>query len=115
MVYYLVAADGHVVYMGKDKYENEELIKWGWPEDVWFHVDSLSSAHVYVRLNAGEDWRSMPKELVHEMCQLVKDNSIEGCKKEKVDIVYTPCHNLKKTQSMDVGQVSYKVSKGTLD
>ena len=32
------------------KYENEDLIKWGWPEDVWFHVDKLSSAHVYLRL-----------------------------------------------------------------
>ena len=29
---------------------DEELIKWGWPEDVWFHVDKLSSAHVYLRL-----------------------------------------------------------------
>lgn len=30
---------------------DEHLIKWGWPEDVWFHVDKLSSAHVYLRLN----------------------------------------------------------------
>lgn len=29
---------------------DEELIKWGWPEDVWFHVDEMSSAHVYLRL-----------------------------------------------------------------
>ena len=33
---------------------DEELIKWGWPEDVWFHVDKLSSAHVYLRLKEGE-------------------------------------------------------------
>ena len=36
--------------MGRDKFENEELIKHMWPEDVWFHVDDLSSAHVYLRL-----------------------------------------------------------------
>jgi predicted ribosome quality control (RQC) complex YloA/Tae2 family protein len=36
--------------MGKDKFENEELIKHAWPEDVWFHVDRESSAHVYIRL-----------------------------------------------------------------
>lgn len=35
MVYYYLANDGHVIYMGKDKFENEELIKWGWPEDIW--------------------------------------------------------------------------------
>ena len=29
------------LYMGADKYENEELIKYGWPEDVWFHVDKV--------------------------------------------------------------------------
>lgn len=29
---------------------DEHLIKWGWPEDVWFHVDKMSSAHVYLRL-----------------------------------------------------------------
>ena len=30
-----------VLFMGLDKHENEELIKWGWPEDVWFHVDKV--------------------------------------------------------------------------
>lgn len=29
---------------------DEDLIRWGWPEDVWFHVDKMSSAHVYLRL-----------------------------------------------------------------
>ena len=34
---------------GLDKYENEDLIKHSLPHDVWFHVDALSSAHVYLR------------------------------------------------------------------
>lgn len=34
---------------GLDKYENEDLIKYSLPHDVWFHVDALSSAHVYLR------------------------------------------------------------------
>jgi hypothetical protein len=42
--------DGSQLYVGKDKFENEDLIKYGWPEDIWFHVDNLSSPHVYVRL-----------------------------------------------------------------
>lgn len=39
---------------------DEDLIKWGWPEDVWFHVDKYSSAHVYLRLqhvNLIFNWR----------------------------------------------------------
>ena len=47
-----------MMYMGKDKYENEDLIRYGVPEDVWFHVDNLSSAHVYLRMNRGEKVRS---------------------------------------------------------
>ena len=42
------------IFMGFDKHENEELIRWGFEEDVWFHVDKVSSAHVYLRLKEGE-------------------------------------------------------------
>jgi phospholipase C len=38
---------------GLDKYENEDLIKYALPQDVWFHVDALSSAHVYLRMPEG--------------------------------------------------------------
>ena len=50
MVFHFQVRGGYTVYMGRDKYENEKLIKWGWPEDVWFHVDDMSSAHVYLRM-----------------------------------------------------------------
>ena len=49
---YLCVVEGHMMYMGKDKWENEKLLANGWPEDIWFHVDDLSSAHVYIRLPA---------------------------------------------------------------
>lgn len=43
MVFYFESRCGeYTIYMGKDKYENEDLIKYGLPEDVWFHVDDLS-------------------------------------------------------------------------
>merc|ERR1712032_333178 len=48
-----------------------------------------------------------PKEVVAEACALVEHNSIEGCKRETVDVVYTPCTNLNKTEDMDAGQVSF--------
>jgi len=65
------------LYMGKDKEENEVLIRWGWPEDVWFHVDKLSSAHVYLRLEEGQTIDDISEDLLQECCQLVKANSIE--------------------------------------
>ncbi len=50
MVFYFTSTEGYTIYMGKDKFENEDLIRYGVLEDIWFHVDNLSSAHVYVRL-----------------------------------------------------------------
>merc|ERR1712151_603277 len=42
------------------------------------------------------------------MMQLVKQNSIEGCKAAACDNVYTPFLNLKKEERMDTGQVGFK-------
>ncbi|NXG09476.1 CCD25 protein, partial [Sakesphorus luctuosus] len=101
----------YTIYMGKDKYENEDLIKYGWPEDVWFHVDKLSSAHVYLRLHKGQTMEDIPKEVLVDCAHLVKANSIQGCKMNNVTVVYTPWTNLKKTSDMDVGQIGFHRQK----
>ena len=72
MVFFFTASNGWTVYMGRDKYENEELLKYGWPEDVWFHVDDLSSAHVYLRRPEGVKLVDIPEEVLEECAQLVK-------------------------------------------
>eukprot|EP00933_Yihiella_yeosuensis_P054389 TRINITY_DN52813_c0_g1_i1.p1 TRINITY_DN52813_c0_g1~~TRINITY_DN52813_c0_g1_i1.p1 ORF type:complete len:233 (-),score=66.48 TRINITY_DN52813_c0_g1_i1:107-805(-) len=127
MVFFFTCSDPqYTVYMGKDKFENEDLIKYGWPEDVWFHVDKLSSAHVYLRLPPGsvnlsgvkdkaaakqilvDAVDSIPEAIKMEMAQLTKANSIDGCKLSECDVVYTPFLNLKKEERMDVGQVGFK-------
>ena len=94
--------------MGKDKFENEELLQYGYPIDVWFHVDNVSSAHVYLRLPENVTIDKIDKEVLEECCQIVKDNSIEGQKKNQVTVCYTPWENLLKTSDMDVGTVSFK-------
>ncbi|XP_071273367.1 coiled-coil domain-containing protein 25 isoform X3 [Agelaius tricolor] len=91
MVFYFTsnaAAAVYTIYMGKDKYENEDLIKYGWPEDVWFHVDKLSSAHVYLRLHQGQSMDDIPKEVLSDCAHLVKANSIQGCKLSSVTLLY---------------------------
>lgn len=62
---------------------DENLIKNGWLEDVWFHVDNLSSAHVYLRIPEGADWtfETLPAQVVQDCAQLTKANSIEGNKR----------------------------------
>jgi coiled-coil domain-containing protein 25 len=117
MVYFYTASDGTLLYMGKDKFENEDLIKYGHPEDMWFHVDNLSSAHVYARLPLRDEGAKLPTlddlptQLIEECGQLVKWNSISGKKLPQVKVVMTPWSNLKKTNGMAVGQVSFHNEK----
>ncbi|KAM3512034.1 hypothetical protein MY11210_004294 [Beauveria gryllotalpidicola] len=105
MVYYYTSAvvdPPGFIYVGKDKFENEDLIKFGWDEDVWVR------AHIYLRMNEGQQWDSLPENLVMDLAQLTKANSIEGNKKDNITVIYTPWSNLKKDGSMDTGQVSFK-------
>jgi len=108
MVFFFTSTCGeYTIYMGKDKYENEDLIKYGLPEDVWFHVDDLSSAHVYLRMKSGMTLDDISEELLLECSALVKANSIAGCKKNNVYVVYTRWKNLKKTADMVDGAIGF--------
>ena len=87
-----------------------------WPGDIWFHVDSLSSAHVYFRLNNVDEVSSipiddLPPDSVYDMMQICKHNSISGCKLASCKMVYTPHSNLKKTFDMESGAVTYHNTK----
>ena len=64
MVLFFTASEDYVIYMGKDKYENEDLIKYGIPEDIWFHVDDMSSAHVYLRLRKDQRLENVTDEVI---------------------------------------------------
>ncbi|XP_067601348.1 coiled-coil domain-containing protein 25 isoform X6 [Pseudorca crassidens] len=46
-----------------------------------------------------------------DCAHLVKANSIQGCKMNNVNVVYTPWSNLKKTADMDVGQIGFHRQK----
>ncbi|PYH47693.1 putative DUF814 domain protein [Aspergillus saccharolyticus JOP 1030-1] len=108
MVYYFtsnVIQPSAFIYVGKDKFENEDLIRFGLESD--FHVDNLSSAHVYLRLRDGESWEQIPQALLEDCAQLTKANSIEGNKKDNITVIYTPWSNLMKDGSMAAGQVSF--------
>ncbi|KAI0209535.1 Coiled-coil domain-containing protein 25 [Lamellibrachia satsuma] len=94
MVFYFtcnVVSPPRTFYMGFDKHENEELIRWGWPEERCM----------------GESLDDVPEAVIQDCAQLVKANSIQGNKVNDVDVVFTMWANLKKTPGMDVGQVGF--------
>uniref|UniRef100_A0A3B4X694 Coiled-coil domain-containing protein 25 n=1 Tax=Seriola lalandi dorsalis TaxID=1841481 RepID=A0A3B4X694_SERLL len=53
----------------------------------------------------------IPPEVLIDCAQLVKNNSIQGCKMNNINVVYTPWANLKKTGDMDVGQIGFHRQK----
>ncbi|CAN1238925.1 Coiled-coil domain-containing protein 25 [Linum grandiflorum] len=88
MVFYFKArpdVGDYTIFMGLDKFENEELIKYGFPEDIW----ALSQLVFFIFIVIFSP----------------------GNKVNNIDVVYTPWSNLKKTASMDVGQVGFHNSK----
>jgi NFACT protein RNA binding domain len=77
------------------------------PEDVWFHVDNLSLAHVYLRMKQDMTLDDLSDDVLIDCASLVKANSIQGCKQNSVYVVYTRWKNLKKTSDMVDGQVGF--------
>jgi len=60
-----------------------------------FHVDKLSSAHVYLRLKEGETLDDVPTNVIEEAAQLVKANSIQVSKNILVKFTFVNLSLLK--------------------
>lgn len=47
----MLCAEGHTIYMGKDKFENEDLIRYGFLEDIWCVLNGIALRNcMYERL-----------------------------------------------------------------
>ena len=102
------------IVMGKDKFENDSLIKWGYKElnYWWFHADKYSSGHVYLKLKPNERTiDDVPEDVVNDCLQLCKSESIQGNKLPECVIIITPWTNLRKNKFMKPGEVSFKTTK----
>lgn len=100
--------------MGTDKEENDHLLAQATESVVFFHVDNLPSAHVYLQLEPGQGLRDVPRPLVHDAAQLCKANSAQGNKLANVVVLYTPGSNLRKTRHMKAGEVGFADTREVL-
>lgn len=106
------------IYMGRDKVENDPLIKQSHPKNIWFHVDNYSSAHLYLQLTKEQlasfksfDNFTIDPEILAQIAQLTKANSIKANKLNNITVIYTPVENLHTDGSMDIGTVTFKNAK----
>lgn len=84
--------DGNVIVtikIGGNAKENDKLFKEASQDDLWFHLQSLPSTHVWL----STDQPMKNKKLIKECAHLVKDNS--KCA-SRVTVIYTLKKNLKK-------------------
>jgi predicted ribosome quality control (RQC) complex YloA/Tae2 family protein len=84
-------------HIGRNQYENSNLIDGANPWDVWFHVDGCPSSHVILEVEEGSGGlRNIPLTVLKRgaiLCkQHSKSKSIANCK-----IMYTLVMNLEKT------------------
>ena len=85
------------VIIGRNKYENEQIIKSSYSNDIWFHLNDYSSCHII--LKSGDD--NIPKKYltnIAKMFSLYKKGLPKNYK-----VIYTNIKNIKLTG--DIGTV----------
>jgi predicted ribosome quality control (RQC) complex YloA/Tae2 family protein len=96
----------YTIFIGRNKYNNFELIDDSMDSDVWFHVQGESSCHVILK-NSGK-LRDIPRQVIKRCAYLCKINSKAKTKK-KCNIIYTQLENVVKTEI--IGQVAVQSYK----
>ena len=89
----------HLIYVGRGgrKGRFNQMVSGG--GDIWFTWREIQRERVRELKRKGVNTLTERRERDSICAQLVKYNSIEGNKREKVDVVYTPCENLLKRKA----------------
>ncbi len=85
----------YCIRIGRNKKENDELVKTSAKTDIWFHVDGAPSPHII--LSTAERLNVIPKQVIKRCACLCKSNS--SMKSEsKCGIIYTEVANVLPTE-----------------
>ncbi len=96
-----VSADGYDMYVGRNDRQNDELVKMGKGNDLWFHIRDFPGSHVLVRVKKGMD---VPRGTIEEAARLAVKYSSRA-KDGKGTVVYTNIKYLKKPKGAAPGKV----------
>jgi len=99
----------YTIYIGRNKYDNWELIDNAKDSDIWFHITNSSSCHVVLQTDIPIN--KIPSQVIKRCACLCKSNS--NSKSEKnCEIIYTSINNVTKTKI--VGEVTVTNTKKIL-
>lgn len=81
--------DNYQIFIGKNKHENDDLIKSSSPNDIWFHLEDYSSPHVVVKLKDTK----LTKKIIVQASLFVKENSKYKSQKN-VTVIWCKIENI---------------------
>jgi len=93
------------VYIGENAQDNWDIITRSKQNDIWFHLDGLSSPHVILEV---ADLKTIPKQILIKCCNLCKEYS-KYKTLNKINVIYTEVKNISKSGT--VGTVITKKTK----
>jgi len=100
----------YLFYVGRNKYDNWDLIDNSKPWDVWFHVENAPSCHVILEMDDVDKWRNIPRAVLKRGAGLCKEHSssksIAQC-----PVIYTTVDKLVKGREVGSVNVSGDVKR----
>ena len=97
--------ENNIIKIGKNAYENDQLIKEAKQTDLWFHLASFPSSHVVLSVDKNHP---VTKNMIKYCAQLVKENT--KYRNSNLKINYCQIKNVKRTDTS--GEV---ILKGKVD
>ncbi len=101
-----IVSDDYIIYIGKDKYENWQLIDQAFDEDYWFHLNEYPSCHIILHIvntNIITNKKSLNKIL--KLCALECKKNSKYNNQKNLSICYTKIKNIQKGEN--IGSVIY--------
>lgn len=83
----ITSSDGLQIKIGENAVENQALCKEARQNDLWFHLENMSSPHAILSLTASKKKISDVRESIHECAQLIKHFS-KGKKMREVTVIF---------------------------
>jgi len=106
--YYNFNGENYIIFIGKNKYDNFNIIDESIDTDIWFHIDGEPSCHVILKNTL--KIKNIPKIVIKRCAYLCKINS-KSKTHAKCNVIYTQIINVTKTNI--IGQV-YAVNCKTI-